>query len=249
MFGIFARIFERTLRHDFHAVRIANRPAAPVLQAPQLVVYSNHPSWWDGVVYLYLARRLFTGRRVYTPIDAAMLDRYGFLRRVGAFGIEQGRVRGAIHFLEACRIIFADADNLLLITAQGRFADPRERPLRLHPGIAHVSDIAPRATFLPLAIEYTHWLEKQPELLLRFGEPVAGEHLARMRAAHRLERFETALTVTMDALAEDSIARNGPAFETILSGQANVNSAYDLWRRLKALASGRAFRAGHGAQS
>jgi 1-acyl-sn-glycerol-3-phosphate acyltransferase len=247
LFRVFVHLFERTLRNGFDAVRVANRPAASILQSPRLVIYSNHSSWWDGVTYLYLAGRLLPGRTVYTPIDAAVLGRYGFVGRVGAFGVEQHAREGALHFLEACRIIFAQAGNALLITAQGRFVDFRERPLKLDPGIAHIVDIAPHTTYLPLAIEYIHWQEKQPELLLRFGEPISGDELAGMRASPRLAVLEQALTDTMDTLARHSMARDAAAFEVLLSGKGGINPVYDLWRRGIALLTGRPYSASHGA--
>lgn len=249
MFWFFSRVFERTLRKNFHAVRLARRPAAHIFKEPQLVVYSNHPSWWDGITFVYIANRLFPGRKAYTPIDAEMLQRYGFLGRIGTFGIEKATPRGAIQFLSVSKLIFADDNKFLLITAQGRFADARERPLRLDPGIAHVSDIAANAMFLPLAIEYTHWIEKQPELLLRFGEPVTGAHLAGMRPKSRLEHLEAALTKTMDALAHDSIERNEAAFETLVLGHTDINPIYDMWRRMKAMLRGETFNPGHGTQT
>lgn len=247
MFWFFSGVFERVLRKNFHAIRLANRPSAPLFQKPQLIVYSNHPSWWDGVCFVYIARRLFTGRKAYTPIDSAMLGRYRFLGRIGTFGIDKATQRGAIQFISVCKLIFADNNKFLLITAQGRFADARERPLRLDPGIAHLNTIAANATFLPLAIEYTHWMEKQPELLLRFGEPVTGAELSGMRAPGRLERLEQALTETMDVLARDSIARNEAAFETLALGQTDINPIYDTWRRMKALLKGKRFDPSHGA--
>jgi 1-acyl-sn-glycerol-3-phosphate acyltransferase len=247
MFWFFSGIFERTLRQNFHAVRLANRPTSNVIQAPQLVVYSNHPSWWDGVSFVYIANRLFHGRKAYTPIDAAMLKRYGFLGRIGTFGLEKETPRGAIQFLSVCKLVFADNNKFLLITAQGRFADVRERPLRLDPGIAHLNEIGAHVTFLPLAIEYTHWLEKAPELLLRFGEPLAGAHLAPLRPANRLERLEGVLTETMDKLAHDSIARNEAAFETLALGHTDINPIYDMWRRMKATLTGKPFDPSHGA--
>jgi 1-acyl-sn-glycerol-3-phosphate acyltransferase len=247
MVWLFSRIFERTLRKGFYSVRLANRPAPHVFQSPQLVIFTNHPSWWDGVTYLFLADRLLAGRKVFTPVDAEMSARYGFLQRVGAFGIEQGTRRGALDFIEACKIVLTDTENAMIIAAQGRFADCRLRPLRLEPGIAHLAKIAPAATYLPLAIEYTHWLEKSPELLLRFGTPILPGSFAGLNKPSILEKLEEALTDTMDVLAQSSIARDQKAFENVLSGEGGVNRVYDLWRRVLALARGRSFNPDHGA--
>jgi 1-acyl-sn-glycerol-3-phosphate acyltransferase len=247
LFWLFTQIFHRTLRHGVNAVRLANRPAAAVLQAPQLVIFCNHPSWWDGISFMYLANRLLAGRIAFAPIDQAMLERYGFMGRIGAFGVEQHSMDGAQNFLEACRIILADVRHVLVVTAQGRFADCRERPIRLEPGIAHVLEVAPQASYLPLAIEYCYWLEKRPELLLRFGEVIPATELTGERPSARRAVLEQALTQTMDALAQDSIARNDAAFETLMVGQGGINFFYDLWRRGLARLSGRPFRAQHGA--
>jgi 1-acyl-sn-glycerol-3-phosphate acyltransferase len=246
-FAFYVAIFERMLRKEFHAVRVANLPEQAVFQRPQLVIFTNHPSWWEGVIFLVLAHRLMRGRKVYTPADAAMVDRYGFIGRIGGFAIEQGNRQGALHFLEACRLLFAEPSNALLATAQGRFADCRERPIKLEAGIAHIAEFAPHATYLPLAIEYTHWLEKQPELLLRFGEPIFGGALADQSTAARLAQLEAALTETMDFLATQAIARDASSFQTFVAGRGGINLVYDLWRRGAAVLSGRTYQSSHGA--
>ena len=157
-------------------MRLSGAAPADLSGARKLVIYLNHPSWWDGVAYVVLARRLMPGRIVYAPIDAAMLRRYPFLGQIGAFGVEQESPRGSAHFLASCRAALA-ADAPLMIAAQGRFADTRERPLNLRPGLAHLVDIEPDICFLPLALEYTFWNEKQPEMLIRFGAPTSAAEL------------------------------------------------------------------------
>jgi 1-acyl-sn-glycerol-3-phosphate acyltransferase len=246
-FAFFGRVFERTLARGFHAVRIARAGPSPDPATPGLVIYSNHPSWWDGVVFVVLGRLLFPGRKVFAPIDAAMLQHYALLGRIGAFGVDQASRAGAADFLAASKLVLADPAGLLMITAQGRFADIRERPLRLAPGVAHLASLGEGATFVPLALEYTHWLEKQPEMLLRFGAPLSGATLATLPAAERRARLEGALEATMDALARDSIARDASAFDLLLEGARGVNPLYDAGRRLKAWFGGRAFNPEHGA--
>ena len=58
---------------------------------------------------------------------------------------------------------------MLFLTPQGKFADVRA-PLVFAPGLEHLAARAPRAHFLPLAIEYTFWEERKPEVLLAFGQ-------------------------------------------------------------------------------
>ena len=244
-FGFFGFIFERALRGDFNAVRLAAASPPPDAATPRLVIYTNHPSWWDAAVYCYVCRRLFGSRPIFSPIEASMLRRYPFMARIGAFGVERRSARGAIGFLAICREILARVDNILIVACQGRFADVRDR-LELERGVAHLADMAAGVTFLPLAIEYAFWEERRPELLLRFGAPIRGDDLAALPLDGRLAILEPALATAMAALARDSIRRDADAFRTLLSGAKGVNPFYDGWRRAKAMVTGRRFDPSHG---
>jgi hypothetical protein len=242
----FGHIFERSLAGGFNATRVAKETPIPAPDTPRLVLYTNHPAWWDAVLYVFLARRVFANRPVFSPMEASMLERYGFMGRMGAFGVARGSIQAALDFRAASTVIFERPDNFMIIACQGRFADVRERPLRVEGGIAHLPDVAAGITFAPLAIEYVPWQEKRPECLLRFGETISGDALAEMTPARRLAHLETALETTMSSLARLAIARDPEAFETLLTGQRGVNPIYDTWRRLRAWIAGRAFHPEHG---
>ena len=236
MVRFFAGIMARQMAGSFRAVRLA-KPGLPELPPGRpLVVYINHPSWWDPAFAMVLHGRLFPGREGYAPIEAAMLERYGFFRRVGLFGVEEG-MRGAARFLTTSQAILADPRRMLWVTAQGRFADPRERPLALRPGVAHLMARMPGAVALPLALEYPFWSEKRPEALAAFGTLLDGAEGG--TAAIWAERLEGALTGTADRLAGLAQARDPSAFENLLAGKAGVGGVYGTWQRLQALAKGR----------
>ncbi len=158
---------------NFHAVRIARDGLPAAVPGRAVIVCSNHPSWWDPALFALLTRTLFPGRRGYGPMDADALGKYRVLRRVGVFGIEPG-ARGAARFLRIGLHLLADPATLLWITAEGAFTDPRQRPVRLRPGIAHLARRA-EAVILPLAIELPFWNERKPEALVRFGPPLDAE--------------------------------------------------------------------------
>jgi 1-acyl-sn-glycerol-3-phosphate acyltransferase len=234
----FCRFFERMMRRqmqrNFHKLRLA-RPGLPELpEGAPLIVYANHPSWWDPAFFTVLGVRLFGGREHYGPIDAKMLEQYRFMRRIGIFGIEPGTREGAAAFLNVGAGILADAGRVLWVTAQGRFSDPRERPLGLRPGVAMLLRRVPGAVALPLAVEYPFWTEKLPEALARFGPPQRDP-----------EGLESALTETVERLAEDAMARDPARFETLLEGRAGIGGFYDLWRRTAATLRGNRFRREH----
>ena len=245
-FAFFTRVFARTLRGGFHSLRLSGALPAE-LNAPKLVIYSNHPSWWDGVAYVMIAKLLLPGRAVYTPIDAAMIQRYPFLARIGGFAVDLTRARGAADFLASCREAL-QRDAPLIVAAQGRFRDVRERPLDLRPGLAHLVDVDPDLRLVPLALEYTFWDEKRPEMLMRFGPALTARDLLALAPRERLQRLEAGLTRTLDELTAAAIARDPARFVTLMSGAGGVNPLYDLWRRLKAALRGRAFSPEHGAK-
>lgn len=242
----FARVFRQALARDFHAMRVSRAGPPPPPGAARLVLYCNHPSWWDGVAFLLLAARMFPGRPGYAPIEARMLGRYGFMARIGCFGIETQSRAGADAFLATARKVLERPEGLLLVTAQGRFADVRERPLVLRPGLAHLARRHPDVSFVPLALDYVFWDERKPEMLVRFGPPVAAASLGGLGAADATAALASALEATMDALAAEAIARDPVAFEALFGGSVGVGGVYDLWRRGRAMLRGERFSPAHG---
>jgi 1-acyl-sn-glycerol-3-phosphate acyltransferase len=245
VFAFFAFIFEKSLKRDFNAVRLAKDKPGPKPDTPRLVIYSNHPSWWDAVVYVFLVRRLFASRPVFSPMEASQLAHYPFMARMGAFGVARGQAQGAIDFLATARAVLAKPEPILIVACQGRFADVREHPLRIEPGIAHLAGLADGLTFVPLAIEYVFWSERRPELLLRFGEAIPGDSLKALPPARRNIVLEEGLESTMAALASAALARDPAGFDLLLSGASGVNPIYDLWRRIKSFVSRQTYRPGH----
>jgi 1-acyl-sn-glycerol-3-phosphate acyltransferase len=246
--SLFTRYGERYLARHFHAVRLshAERPDAEALRGRPLIIHLNHPSWWDPLMGLLLARRIFPGRRHFAPIDAAGLEKYRFFAKLGFFGIQPGTARGARRFLEVSQALLAQPETVLWITAGGRFADPRERPVRLRPGLGALIQRLDHVTVLPLALEYPFWEERTPEALARFGEALhaGGEERS---AAGWTELLESRLAATQDGLAAEALARDVSRFETLAGGRAGVGGVYDVWRLLRARLRGEDFRPEHGA--
>jgi 1-acyl-sn-glycerol-3-phosphate acyltransferase len=243
----FSRYGERYLARHFHAVRLARaqRPDAAALRGRPLIVYLNHPSWWDPMICLLLARRLFPDLRHFGPMDAAGLEKYKFFGKLGFFGIEPGTARGARRFLEISQGLLAQPGTALWITAGGRFTDPRQRPVRLRPGLGSLLRRLEEATVLPLALEYPFWEERAPEALARFGAPL---HVRRddPNVNDWTPVLETRLAAVQDVLAFDAMERDTAHFEVLVGGRAGVGGVYDLWRRVRARMRGETFRPEHG---
>jgi 1-acyl-sn-glycerol-3-phosphate acyltransferase len=242
--AFFDRVFTRFARRHLHAVRLARwgRPLLPAIGP--VVVFANHPSWWDGIAVMLLWRRLLADRELYVPMDAEALGRYGFMRRLGVFGVERG-AGGVVGFRRVAAEVLASPDRLLWVNAPGRFSDARERPVPIAPGMSRLPELAPGATFLPLALEYTFWNERAPEMLAAFGEPIAAADLLSGSREARSERMAAALAATSDRLAADSIARDPALFETLLQGREGMGGVWQAWRRAGALLRGERFDPRH----
>lgn len=245
-FAFFRFIFGRTAARRLRAIRLAHW-GAPRVEAGQgpLVIYANHPSWWDGVAFMILSTELLPGRRMFIPMEAEALSRYGFMRRLGVFGIEQQSARGAVAFLRTAQSVLADPGHMLWMNAPGRFCDVRERPVPIAPGLTRLAELAPDARFLPLAVEYPFWTEATPEMLAGFGPPIPAAELAALDRDARADRLRTALEAVMDRLAADAIARDPGRFRVVLEGRAGMGGIYQGWRQARAALRGEAFDPRH----
>jgi 1-acyl-sn-glycerol-3-phosphate acyltransferase len=142
LFRIFRGYVKRFyLSLDFHAVRLSRTGRPATVPDDPLIIVLNHPSWWDPLVGLALTE-LFPDRTHFVPMEAEALSRYRLFEKLGAFGIEPGTTRGAREFLRTSCAILARPRTALWVTAQGRFADVRERPPGVQPGVAHLNDRA-----------------------------------------------------------------------------------------------------------
>lgn len=237
---------------NFHAVRLSRSGYLPgpdeTLSGPLLVAL-NHPSWWDPLIGLVLATRFWPDRAHYAPIEADGLAKYRFLERLGFFGVEPGSARGARAFLRQSLAILSQPGSMVWLTAQGRFVDPRERPVQLKEGVGHLAHRLRAGYVLPMALEYPFWTERTPEALVRFGTPLSLEASAPGRPvtpAAWTERIAMALQEAQDGLEAEALGRDPATFETVLGGRVGVGGVYDGWRRLKAAIRGERFDGSHG---
>lgn len=228
----FRRIVRGYFRRHFHAVRVAHAERFTRLNGP-LIVYANHSSWWDPMVCVLLAERLMPERKHYAPMDAAALARYGILKRIGIFPVEMSSARGAVQFLRIGEQVLASG-GALWVTPQGRFADPRERPLQFKAGMAALAARVAASTgsciLLPLAIEYPFWDERLPETLLCFGEP----QLVRSGESAEViqQRSIAALEAALEEIKARAMARDPSGFEMLTQGSLGTGGFYALGKRI-----------------
>lgn len=246
LWELFGRYTRHYLARAFHAVRLSGNDPIRLPADQPLIVYVNHPSWWDPLLCLFLARYLWPQRTHYAPMQAAALARYRFFKHLGFFGVQTGTRQGALTFLRLSQAILQQPATVLWVTPEGRFTDPRQRPVHLLPGIGHLAARLTQGVFLPMGLEYTFWAERFPEALVRIGEPCRVGDIAFDDATAWTRHLAGELGRTQDALAQDVCHRQVEAFRVILKGRAGIGGIYDMWRALRARWRGASFTRQHG---
>ena len=175
-------------------------------------------------------------------MDADSLTHYRFFERMGVFGVESKNMRGAREFLRTSRSILARPRTALWITPQGRFADVRERPPGIQPGVAHLAHRLERAIILPLALEYPFWDDRRPEALARFGPAIVVERGIDRTVEDWRICIEDALARTQDALVCQARLRSSAGFETLVGDKTSADSGRDRSRWLRGRSRGSVLR-------
>jgi hypothetical protein len=104
-FGWYLRWF---FWRNFHAVRIA-RCGLPDIPADRpLIIYTNHPSWWDPALFMLVSNTFLQDRAGFGPMEAEALARYKLFRRLGVYGIDSATRRGAARFMDVSLRILSD---------------------------------------------------------------------------------------------------------------------------------------------
>ncbi|MEM9367426.1 MAG: lysophospholipid acyltransferase family protein [Planctomycetota bacterium] len=255
----FHRFLEPYLRRHFHAMAVhrdthldQQLPAIPSVDLSDaglpVLVYCNHPSWWDPLLAHLLNRLVFAPRQFYAPIDAEALEKYPVFERLGFFGVQMKSNAGAAAFLKTTSTIFQRDHAALWLTPEGRFCDARDHDAALMPGLAHLCHRLTRGLVVPIAIEYVFWEERLPECLIRFGECVSIEDHSDWGKSHWSDTLSERLRSSQNALAALAIARQAEPFDNLLRGQQGASGLYDFFRRMNAFARGKKFNPAHGQQ-
>lgn len=255
--GGFHWYIPRYIRKHFHALALNQQQlqSAAIKPTDSLVVYANHSSWWDPLVAMYSAKHMFSDFKFYAPIDASALEKYRIFSKLGFFPVEQETFQGAKHFLDVSLRLLEQPGTSIWITPEGRFVDARDSSAEFMPGIAHLahslqrrsSNSPARTWFVPIAIEYTFWEERLPEILVWFGKPqLVAQSETPVNKAVWAQRLTASLRDSQHRLATAAIDRDETVFQVMLSGAAGTSQIYDPWRRFWARITGERLELQHG---
>ncbi len=229
----------RLVRKRFHAVRID--PALPSVVSPlaetmrPAIVLMSHASWWYPIVGILLWDRFYPDRPIAGPMHRRELERFGFFRSIGVFGIDPDLPAS----LDAMRAYVlprmaprrSRAGEVLMLTPQGSLADPRA-PLSIRPGAASIAAAFEEIDVVALSIEYGFWLDQRPEIFLRAERCEVAADGRRPSTADWHRAMQASMRGSADRLAEAVISRDPGRFGVLLGAGASVHPVYDAWLRL-----------------
>lgn len=230
MLGWFSLYLRWYVSRHFHALRLAHaaRFIDGLHRGGPVIVALNHPSWWDPLTCILVSRFLLPSHDHYAPMDARELQRYRILAHMGLFPVDKGSPRGAAQFLRAGEQILSRPQSLLWVTPQGEFTDLRRRPVAFRPGVSALVARLPQPTVIPLAIEYTYWNQRLPEILVNIGVP---QHLSGIQDTEAIElQLTTALATAQDELAALAQIREASLFDTVLSSAGWAGHLRSSWQ-------------------
>jgi hypothetical protein len=223
---IYRALVRSALWSSWEGVRYALRGALPEPRGGPLIVYLNHPGWWDGYMCFLISRELLRGRfDGYIMMEEPQLRAYRFFAWCGAFSIDRHSPRAAARSVAYVgRLLRERAGRALYIFPQGTIAPNDRRPLEIFPGVAHIARRAGGATLLPVALRYEFRGEQRPEAFMLIG-PAHWSDGADVRALGR--EVGRRLTESADTLRDLVLAGQLEAFQTLVRGRPGVNRVFD----------------------
>jgi 1-acyl-sn-glycerol-3-phosphate acyltransferase len=238
------------LARHFHGIGIHRDSLnhADIPEDEPLLIFGNHPSWWDPLIAHFLNRRLFPQRQFYAPIDAEALDQYRVFGKLGFYGVRLNTTSGAAAFLKQSMAILGAPGTAIWLTPEGRFSDVRDHSADLMPGLSHLCSRMQTGQVVPLALEYVFWNERLPVCLARLGEPISIQQNKDLSKPDWNRLVTQRLRDTQTELSHCAMQRSADRFENLIRGKVGAGGFYDFFRRLKSWARLKRFRPQHGNQ-
>lgn len=193
-----------------------------------LIVYLNHPSWWDGYLCFVIDRILLRSSfDSYLMMEDKQLRSYRFFTWSGAFSVDRTRPESAARSLRySAKLLGRERPSALYIFPQGMLSPSDQRPLRLYRGAAQIAILLDReVTFLPVALRYEFGKEQLPEAFLRIGPA----HRARppLQATALTRELQQRLSRNCDQLRDDFLSGRTASYPTVLRGRQGINRLFD----------------------
>lgn len=182
-----------------------------------LLVYANHPGFWDGFVAHQLG--LSTGWDAYALMDEQNLARYRFLSRIGAFSVRPGDAASASQSLRYARKLLQRPTSAVFVFPEGEL-HPGTQLAPLRRGVEVLARSC-RARCVPMAIRYALFEHELPDVLVEVGE------------AHGPEPLEGFARRLGELVGRVASAPSPDGFRQVVRGRRSAAERWNAFRRIK----------------
>ncbi|OYT73898.1 MAG: glycerol acyltransferase [Chloracidobacterium sp. CP2_5A] len=212
------------LRRAFHAVWWRGVDVFTAEPRRPLLIYANHPGWWDPLLAFFVVRR--TGRDGYMMSEEKTLRAFRFFRWMGGFSIDRTNARDVAQSIRYAAERLRSPGTALWIFPQGEITPPDKRPIAFFKGVAHILRRAPTCVVVPAAIRYEFDDQPRPEAFLDFGagETIRGADVSDLVGLTR--HLQSRLAERLDALRDSVWERRREDFALALRGRRSISDAY-----------------------
>ena len=140
------------------------------------VYFANHNSWWDGLLPLFLSRKVFKQNARAFMEDKQMVQ-YSFFSKIGAFSVNLTNTKSTIQSLRYAVNSLNRETASLYIYPEGELTPVTSSKPTFKHGLAWLfQNLDTNVDFVPIAF-YTHnFSASKPELYIQVGNPITCDH-------------------------------------------------------------------------
>ncbi|MBO6524267.1 MAG: lysophospholipid acyltransferase family protein [Balneolaceae bacterium] len=140
------------------------------------VYFINHNYWWDGLLPLYLNRKLFK-QHARALMEDKQMRQYPFFSRIGAFSVNLENPRSSIQSLRYAVESMKRNNSCLFIYPEGKLMPVSDSKPKFKEGLSWLYKKMEGVDFVPVAFYIDHSKANKPDLYISIGEKVNGYSL------------------------------------------------------------------------
>lgn len=220
--AIYHLLIRPAIWHNFARVWVQIHGRLPRTRDAPLIIYANHPSWWDGYMMALLQQTLLPSPlKLFLMMDETQLRRFPFFSWCGAFSInldERKQTLRSLHYIT--QILRNATPSALVIFPQGAIVPNDQRPLRIMPGMAHMVQQLGGAWLYPIAMRYEFRGEQHAEAFLRLGPLWWAAPDTKPTLTHTIAQH---LVTSVDALRDACISEQLDDFRILMHGKPGID--------------------------
>lgn len=179
-----------------------------------LIIYANHSSWWDGLVFFEISRTAKLD--FYVMMEEKQLKDLFLFRKLGAFSVVRESPRKAVESINYAVGLLKNPNRTLLIYPQGEILPNDVRPLKFYNGLSRIIKKTGCVFAVPLATRYEFLGDFKPQIFAKIGAPERIETTENFDSKKLSVSNSNRLTKLLDELKTDVINKNFLSYEQII---------------------------------